>query len=133
MNKIIVPVLIFILLFSCKTEDKKNYNMKKMTNLNDNSKVNLKTNDLAYYTFAQHGSVGITAEYSIEDESIIACIDTKIVYRYPERMKQGMPGADSAAGTFIFRALKPGKTVITVNHMFRGKIENSVSIEVVIE
>jgi len=106
--------------------------MGKIINLNEKTEAALKINEEAYYSFKKHESVGFTAEYTIDDQSILQCIDTKIEYHNPQRMKQDMPGADSATGTFIFKAVKEGTTILTVKHLYRGTLENEVKINVIV-
>ena len=105
---------------------------KDMVSLNNKQSFTLKVNEQALYNFTLHESVGFTAEYFIIDESILKCIDTKIKYHHPERMKPGMTGGDSATGSFIFKALKQGGTELIIKHLYRGDLEKEVIIKLTV-
>ena len=47
-------------------------------------------------------------------------------------MMAGMPGSDSATGTFIFKAIKIGETELVIKHLFRGELEKEVKIKVIV-
>jgi len=83
-----------------------------------------------FYEYPLHLSVGVSCQYVIEDDTIVKLAENKEVYKQPERL--GIPGADAATGTFFFEAVKPGRTVVTLQHLFRGSIEKEIRVNVVV-
>ena len=128
----ICSFFLFFSLYTCKSKNDLKDDMKNMINLNGKDSVVLKLNQLCYYSFELYESVGITAEYIIDNQLIIDCIERKSEFHSPEKMKKGMTGADSATGIFIFKALKMGKTILTIRHLFRGDTDNEVNILVTV-
>ena len=95
--------------------------------------IKVKVGQRFYYRFRRHGSVGIDAEFDIEDPAIIQHEDTRYKYMHPENLKPGWTGGDDERGSWFFKALKPGVTRITVREMFRGRIDNQLSFTLVVE
>lgn len=83
-----------------------------------------------FYEYPLHLSVGVACRYVIEDDTIVKLAENKEVYKQPERL--GMPGADAATGTFVFEAINPGRTVVMLQHLFRGGIEKEIRVNVVV-
>lgn len=120
---IIVFVIICSLVFyQCGIATK--IKLKTMKNINEEETIELKVGTKFTYNFSQHGSVGIDAEYGIEDETIVEYQTTKNRYHHPLKMMRGMSGGDAATGTFIFKAIKAGKTTIKFQRVFRGSVES---------
>lgn len=83
-----------------------------------------------FYEYPLHLSVGVSCRYIIEDDTIVKLAENKEVYKQPERL--GTPGADAATGTFFFEAVKPGRTIVALQHLFRGSIEKEIRVNVVV-
>ncbi|MHA2139853.1 MAG: hypothetical protein ACXADC_02595 [Candidatus Thorarchaeota archaeon] len=83
-----------------------------------------------FYQFHRHGSVGEDTEFEIDDDTVIYLEDTQTEYVNPENMKKpGWTGGDAEIGKWIFRALRPGKAILTVRVMFRFELEEERRIE----
>ena len=96
--------------------------------------LKLSVGDEFYYQFHRHGSVGEDAEFTIEDESIIAHTDTKTEYLHPEHMKKpGWTGGDAERGKWFFKAIGKGKTTLAVKKIFRGTLESTCTVTVTVE
>lgn len=96
--------------------------------------LKLSVGDEFYYQFRRHGSVGEDAEFEIGDNSIVVHTDTETEYLHPEHMKKpGWTGGDAEKGKWVFKALKPGGTTLTVNIMFRYEVESSCTISIIVE
>ena len=63
--------------------------------------------------------MGVDCEYEISDSEVLSPIDSKVEYDFPERMKAGMTGADSAQKTLIFKANKNGSVILKFRKSFR--------------
>ncbi|MHA1925050.1 MAG: hypothetical protein ACXABV_08730 [Candidatus Thorarchaeota archaeon] len=82
------------------------------------------------YLFHRHGSVGEDAEFEIDDDTVIYLEETEAEYVNPENMKKpGWTGGDAERGRWIFQALRPGKTILTIRIMFRFEVEEEQRIE----
>lgn len=102
-------------------------------NIKGKEKVTVKLGEEMIYNYHQHTSVGEFSSYSISDENIVTLIDDFLVFHHPERMKNPeIQGADGAAGTYVFKAVNTGECVITVNKEFRGDIEKTENIKVIV-
>ncbi|MEQ8175851.1 MAG: hypothetical protein ABRQ26_12360 [Syntrophomonadaceae bacterium] len=108
------------------------YEIGDLINLTGQTQVTLKVNKLAVYQFYSYSSVGYSSKYEISDNSIVSCIDSKTDYKHPEAMKPGSSGGDEATGTFVFKALKPGKTTIVIKDLYRGNVKNENKIEITV-
>lgn len=98
------------------------------------SVLHLKEGQRFFYTYPKWGSVGIGAKYEIEDRTVIEFVGDVLSYDYPQRIKAGMTGADEGTGTFIFKAVKKGKSKLTIQKDFRGeKGEELKSLELLVE
>ena len=96
--------------------------------------VTVNVGDEFIYNYHQHTSVGEFSSYSISDESIVTLVDDYLVYHHPERMRDPeIQGADGAGGTYVFKAVKSGECIITVNKEFRGDIEKTENIRIIVE
>lgn len=86
------------------------------------------------YQFSRHGSVGIDAEFNIEDDSIISHTKTEVEYLHPEHMKKpGWTGGDAERGKWFFKTLKAGGTTLRINTLFRFEVESSCTITIVVK
>ncbi|MCJ7817654.1 MAG: hypothetical protein MUP60_02280 [Candidatus Thorarchaeota archaeon] len=96
--------------------------------------LKLSVGDEFYYQFHRHGSVGIDAEFEIEDNSILAHTDSETEYLHPEHMKKpGWTGGDAEKGKWFFKALKPGGTTLKINILFRFEVESTCTLTIVVE
>lgn len=85
------------------------------------------------HSCALHGSVGITAEYSLSDTSILKFLGTDIEYLTPENMKKpGWKGGDKARGHYFFEAVKQGITTLSIIRIFRGRPEKSHEVTITV-
>jgi hypothetical protein len=123
-------LLCFLLIFNCKNFAKVKVNMIAITN---QESLVMKVNEKFSYSKGKHESVGFTNEYLISDESVVKCIDRKVEYQHPERLKMHMSGADAATETFIFQTLKQGQSLIVFKHLFRGKLDEEKKISITVE
>ena len=101
-----------------------------MQDITTESAVSVRPGTCLVYRFHQHSSVGIEAEYQIDDSSIVRFKTQETHYHHPEKLQPGWTGGDSAEGQFIFEALKPGQTVLHVRHLFRGELEREQTVAV---
>ncbi len=85
-----------------------------------------------YFNFHRHGSVGEDRTFEIEDENIVEHIETDVHYKHPERMKPGWTGGDAELGKWFFKAIRPGKTEITVTKLFRFEVEDTYDVQVTV-
>lgn len=98
--------------------------------LNGQTEVIAKSGRRLQYQFRKHESVGFNASYTIAEPEILSFDKEEVSYLNPENNQADTSGGDDATGTFFFRAKRPGETVITVKHLFRGTVEQDVSIKV---
>jgi len=92
----------------------------------------IKTNETAFVKCPIHRSVGMDCEYEISDNEVLSLIDSKVEYDFPERMKPGMTGGDSAQMTLIFKANKTGSVILKIRKTFRGEIKETRSIKITV-
>lgn len=118
-----------------KTPSQMPQNTQEMITLNPlkGTKYRLKVGDRFQIANPVHGSVGIWAEQSIADTTILMLEGSETKYKHPENMKQGMTGGDAATKTFTFRALKVGQTTITSKQIFRGTVEREDVYQITVE
>jgi hypothetical protein len=78
----------------------------------------LKVGQKVYYSAKLHASVGIYTEYAINDTDVAKFVSDDITFQNKENAN--LPGGDEATQTFVFEAIKVGKTTITLREMFRN-------------
>lgn len=83
------------------------------------------------YSFREHGSVGISAEYELSDGFVLALKERNKVYSNPDR--KHLAGGDNSTVTLVFEAAEIGTCEIIIKKMFRGKIENELKFKVTVE
>ncbi|TFG15066.1 hypothetical protein EU537_02170 [Candidatus Thorarchaeota archaeon] len=98
----------------------------------DNPSVTLPVGTEFYFNFHRHGSVGEDRTFEIHDDSVVEHLETDIHYKHPERMKPGWTGGDAEIGKWFFKAIKHGKTIITVTKLFRFEVEDTYDVEVTV-
>ena len=91
----------------------------------------VKVGQIISYTFREHASVGISAEYDLSDFRVIKYKERKKVYKNPQ--KEGMTGGDDSSVSLIFEAMEKGSTDLIINEMFRGKIQNEFKFKIIVE
>jgi hypothetical protein len=83
------------------------------------------------YSYKEHGSVGISAEYDLSDASVLVFKDKIREYKNPD--KSEYPGGDEATVTLIFKAAEKGIVDLVVRSLFRGKTENEFKFKITVE
>jgi predicted secreted protein len=83
------------------------------------------------YSYNEHGSVGISAEYDLSDASVLVFKDKIRVYKNPD--KSEYPGGDEATVTLIFKAAEKGIVDLVVRSLFRGKTEDEFKFKITVE
>ena len=141
---LVITVAVFTILslgfFPCRGE----MQMKELTNLLGEEilspdgrftilQTTLELNEMAFVKCEQWGSVGIDCEYEISDDQIVSFIKSEVKYRYPERMKPGWTGGDSAEKILLFKANKPGSALLKIHRMFRGERKETRLISIIIK
>jgi hypothetical protein len=91
----------------------------------------VKVGQIVSYSFREHASVGISAEYDLSDASVIKYKERIKVYKNPQR--EGITGGDDSRVSFVFEAIEKGSSDLTINEMFRGKIQNEFKFTIIVE
>lgn len=104
-----------------------------MIKLNGQKQVTGTVGDTFVYTFHSHPSVGFEANFKLEPEGVLELEREDKIYDHPDRLEIVETGADGGQGLFVFVAKQVGSTILTVNHEFRGDLEEQAVIEVVIQ
>ncbi|MFW9793699.1 MAG: hypothetical protein ACFFEE_05335 [Candidatus Thorarchaeota archaeon] len=100
----------------------------------EDSVERLSVDEVVYYAFHRHGSVGEDAEFEIENDEVIAHERTETEYIHIGKMKKPeWTGGDAERGWWFFKALRPGSTRLTVRILFRFEVENECTIKIVVE
>lgn len=94
--------------------------------------VTVKVGDTLTYSFKSHGSVGYGAIQQVADAAVVKYVRTDMNYEQPDKVSQGMPGADAATGVFVFEAVAAGTTTVTVEEQFRGTTESSTAFTITV-
>ncbi len=85
------------------------------------------------YSFKSHASVGLGATQEIADQGVIRYVRTDTAFEQSEAERVGKTGADAATGTFVFEAVGPGTTTLTINEQFRGSTEVGSTFTITVE
>ncbi len=94
----------------------------------------LSVGEVVYYAFHRHGSVGEDAEFEIDNEEVITHERTETEYIHIEKMKKPeWTSGDAERGMWIFKALRPGSTRLTVRILFRFEVESECTVKIVVE
>lgn len=101
--------------------------------LKDQENVKLEPNAKVLFTAPVHGSVGIGAECESSAPDILAYVSSRVIYDHPENMKKGMTGGDAGRKEFTFQALKTGTAKLVYRRNYRGTIEETKTISVIVE
>jgi|GEM_PF-4170593 len=138
MKKIILLCLGFLcLVFAAQAQDFQP--TKDMVAAKDKT-ITLKVGQVAYAQYKINGSTGLYGEAKSEDETVLKTTDT-----FPkdnnkstdDNMIKGsndnmIKGSDTVK-TVVFTALKKGKTVITIQEMFRGEVKQTHKVQVIVK
>jgi hypothetical protein len=84
------------------------------------------------YSFKSHASVGYGATQQVTDPAVVKYVRTDTAYEQSEAERAGKTGADAATGTFVFEAVAPGNTTVTVEEQFRGTVEQSTTFTITV-
>jgi hypothetical protein len=82
------------------------------------------------YSFESHASVGYGASQQVADSAVIQYVRTDTNYERSEEPRP--PGGDAATGVFVFEAIAPGTTTLTVDEQFRGTTEQSTTFTITV-
>ncbi|WP_027002545.1 hypothetical protein [Hugenholtzia roseola] len=93
--------------------------------------VKLKVGQKLYFSMIAHGSVGLGAEANSQDSTVLNRIEIHTAHHNPD--EEGMTGNDKATITFVFEALKNGKTTLITQENFRGEVRNVRKIRVIVK
>jgi hypothetical protein len=96
------------------------------------SRVHVEVGTTLRYSFRSHASVGYGASQRCSNESVVRYVETNIEYEQSEAERAGKTGADAATGTFVFEAVAPGTTTVTVDEEFRGTSETTTTFTIVV-
>lgn len=88
----------------------------------------IKVGQKVYYSGHVHGSVGEAYRIWSDDPLILSQFKTHFAYH--KNQKTAGNGGDAATSTFVFKALKIGKTTLTVEEKFRGKVTKRYQIKI---
>ena len=64
--------------------------------------------------------------------NIVNIVKSETDYRFPDKVKQGMPGGDAGTICFQFKALKEGTADIKLISSFRGEVRDVRSVRVTV-
>jgi hypothetical protein len=82
------------------------------------------------YSFKSHASVGYGASQQVADAAVIQYVRTDTNYQQTEEPRP--PGGDAATGVFVFEAIAPGTTTLTIDEQFRGTTEQSTTFTITV-
>ncbi|WP_157698998.1 hypothetical protein [Bernardetia litoralis] len=94
---------------------------------NSTKAYKIKVGEKINFATRVHGSVGMAAEYEIQDEKILKLDNSEIIYDNPNF--EGT-GGDAATRYFIFKGISKGKTKVTIKKIFRGELQKEIVLEV---
>ena len=90
----------------------------------------IKSGERISFSAPVHGSVGEWVEVVLDNDSVIVVVESYIEYYEP--LVEGETGGDGGTKTFVYEGIHPGQALLTVNEMFRGSIEDTYSITIVV-
>jgi len=150
MKNFLIPIFLLSLLLSACGASKKNSNnttvvvekkepeIKSKTDTSivqikqlGQKEYKIKVGQKISYTYKEHGSVGISAEYSVSDPSILQYKEKNREFVNPD--KSGMPGGDEARVSWIFEGIAKGTVDLIVKSLYRGKTENEFKFKIIVE
>ncbi|MDX2304489.1 MAG: hypothetical protein NW226_16905 [Microscillaceae bacterium] len=120
---------LFIICITCvvMAQENASSDMIKLSPLSKKS-VSVQVGQKLYFEAKVHGSVGMSAQFSISNEKTIRLVSEDLEFKNPQQAD--MPGGDSAVRTYIFEAIQPGTSQIKIEQVFRGKVEDSYTFKI---
>jgi hypothetical protein len=104
---------------------------KDMVSLNPIEKeFNVKRGQQCYYSGSVHGSVGNTVKVWSEGEGL-KLVNTH--FNYDDPKKSNMSGGDGGTKYFVFDALKKGTYTVVVEESYRGEVQHTYRIKVIVD
>ncbi|OHD54055.1 MAG: hypothetical protein A2Y33_10075 [Spirochaetes bacterium GWF1_51_8] len=107
-------------------------NLERIVSLNGSPEAVVAVGQTLEYRGQEQESVGYFLSGEISNPDIVKLESQKIEYLHPDRLNEGMTGADDAVRIFLFTALAPGTTFLTFTLDFRGDIESREVIKVTV-
>ena len=104
----------------------------KLNELEQNAETTAALDAALTYTYRLWESVGFTAEYKISEPGILKMTDNDVKFHHLANLVPGYTGADEATATYSFKALKPGRTTLTIKELYRGKLKVEKSFKITV-
>ena len=124
----IIFLLLFLAFQACmKVPSNKSIINVDELNLNPQTIYTVKVGEKISFKTNVHASVGMGAEYEIQDEKIINLEESEVIYDNPNF--EGT-GGDAGMQKFTFKGLSKGKTKVTIKKVYRGDLEKEIFLEV---
>ncbi len=96
--------------------------------------VTLRVDEAFFFEFHRHVSVGEEMQFEIGDEAVISHLRTETEYIHPEKMKYPeWTGGDAEKGKWFFKTVGTGKTSLAVKKIFRGTLESTCTVTIVVK
>ena len=100
----------------------------------EGDEVTLGLDEQVFFEFHRHVSVGEEMTFEIGDESILSHLGTETEYIHPEKMKYPeWTGGDAEKGKWFFKTVGKGKSTLVVSKIFRGTLESTCTLTIVVE
>ena len=81
--------------------------------------------DEFYYEFKEHLTAGCSAEFEIEDDSVIQHKNTETVYDHVRSEKDSDKNySDMVSTTFLFKAVSKGTSILLIKNLFNFILES---------
>jgi hypothetical protein len=108
--------------------------IKKVECRQDGEVVTLGVDETFFFEFHRHVSVGEEMDFEIGEESVLSHLRTETEYIHPEKMKYPeWTGGDAEKGKWFFKTAGTGKTSLAVKKIFRGTLESTCTVTIVVE
>lgn len=108
--------------------------MREIECFREDNSITLGMDETVFFEFHRHVSVGEEMEFEIGDESILKHLGTETEYIHPEKMKYpDWIGGDAEKGRWFFKTAASGTTTLAVRKVFRGTLESTCIITVVVK
>ena len=145
MKNYLIPIFLLSLLLSACSGIKKSTNTTVVEEKKDSkdssdiikidplrkSDYKIRVGQKISYSYKEHGSVGISAEYDLSDASVLVFKDKIREFKNPNNAQY--PGGDEAVITLVFEGGKPGTSNLKITNLFRGKTENEFKFKITVE
>lgn len=95
------------------------------------SEYKIKLGQQISYSYREHGSVGISAEYDLSDGFILSLKERSKVYSNPDR--KHLDGGDNSTVTLIFEGKAIGSSDLIIRKMYRGDIKEELIFKITVE